>query len=76
MATLRDVQGMPVRLTEERLAHILEHPEMADRRPAIGETLRQPEHVIESLADPQARLYYRFYTETHGYGQRQDKNLV
>jgi hypothetical protein len=64
MGTLHDVQGMPVRLTEERLAHILEHPEMADRRPAIGETLRQPEHVIESLADPQARLYYRFYPGT------------
>jgi hypothetical protein len=64
MGTLHDVQGMPVRLTDERLAHILEHPEMADRRLTIGETLQQPEHVTESLADPQARLYYRFYTGT------------
>lgn len=37
---------------------------MADRGPAIAETLGQPDHVMESLADPQARLYYRFYTET------------
>ncbi len=55
---------MPVRLTDERFTHILEHPEMADRGPAIAETLRQPDHVMDSLAEPQARLYYRFYTET------------
>src|SRR5574337_1244113 len=62
MRVLRDVQGRPVRLTDERFTHILEHPEMADRGSAIAETLRRPEHVVESLADPQARLYYRFYT--------------
>jgi hypothetical protein len=64
MRILPDVQGMPVRLTDERLAHILEHPEMADRGPTIAETLRQPDHIMGSLADPQARLYYRFYTGT------------
>ena len=64
MRILPDVQGMPVRLTDERFTHILEHPEMADRGPAIAETLRQPDHVMDSLAEPQARLYYRFYTET------------
>jgi hypothetical protein len=64
MRIFPDVQGTPVRLTDERLAHILEHPEMVDRGWAIGETLRQPDHVMESLADPQARLYYRFYGGT------------
>lgn len=28
MRVLRDYQGLSVRLTDERLAHILEHPEM------------------------------------------------
>jgi hypothetical protein len=31
---------------------------------AIEETLRQPEHVVESLSDAQARLYYRHYVGT------------
>ena len=30
MKSLVDYQGRIVRLTEERLAHILEHPEMPD----------------------------------------------
>lgn len=59
-----DYQGKRVRLTEERLAHILEHPEMKGMETRIGETLAQPEKVIESLSDEQARLYYRFYLGT------------
>jgi hypothetical protein len=31
---------------------------------AIEETLRHPEKVVESLSDPEARLYYRFYVGT------------
>jgi hypothetical protein len=31
---------------------------------AIEDTLRHPEKVVESLSDPQARLYYRFYVGT------------
>ena len=34
---------------------------MEDR---IEETLSEPERVIESLGDPEARLYYRFYLGT------------
>ena len=64
MILLRDFQGMEVRLTEERLEHILEHPEMTGREGAIEETLRTPERVLESLFDSEARLYYRFYRET------------
>jgi len=30
----------------------------------IDETIRSPEMVLESLSDPQARLYYRFYVGT------------
>ena len=31
---------------------------------AIEETLARPEKVVESLSDPDARLYYRFYLGT------------
>jgi hypothetical protein len=61
---LTDYEGRAVRLTDERLAHILEHPEMAGMEGRIEETLAAPERVIESLGDPEARLYYRFYLGT------------
>lgn len=48
----------------ERLAHILEHPEMAELEQAIEETLLQPESVIESFSDPTAKLHYRYYAKT------------
>jgi len=64
MKTLHDHQGLAIRLTEERLAHILGHPEMAGMERAIEETLQSPERVVESFSDPQARLYYRFYFGT------------
>ena len=59
-----DYQGRRIRLTEERLAHILEHPEMKDAEPLIEQTLANPEQVMESLSDTQARLYYRLYVGT------------
>jgi hypothetical protein len=46
MKILRDFQGLEVRLTEERLEHILEHPEMTDREAAIEEALVSPEQVL------------------------------
>ena len=64
MRILRDFRGLRVRLTEERLEHILEHPEMSDKEAAIEETLLSPEQVLDSLLDPEVRLYYRFYRMT------------
>jgi hypothetical protein len=64
MRVLYDYQGLSIRLTDERLAHILEHPEMVGLAGAIEETLVQPQRVFESFSDPQARLYYRFYVGT------------
>jgi molybdopterin synthase catalytic subunit len=64
MRVIHDYQGAPIRLTDERLAHILEHPEMVGLESAIEQTLARPETVIESFSDPQARLYYRFYVGT------------
>jgi len=64
MQAFRDYEGRAIRLTDERLAHILEHPEMRGMEGRIGETLLHPERVLESLSDPQARLYYRMYVAT------------
>jgi len=64
MRILRDYEGRTIRLTNERLAHILEHPEMQGMERRIEETLLRPERVMESLSDPQARLYYRMYVAT------------
>lgn len=55
---------MAVRLTDERLAHILDHPEMVGLGTAISETLKDPLLVIQSISDEGARLYYRFYSGT------------
>lgn len=64
MKLLYDFQGLEIRLTDERRDHVLEHPEMKGMEPAIEETLRDPERVVQSLSDPAVRLYYRFYFRT------------
>lgn len=64
MKVLHDFQGLAVRLTDERRAHILEHPEMVPMEAAIEETLLHPSRVVQSFSDPQSHLYYRFYFGT------------
>lgn len=49
---------------EERLIHILEHPEMADMEVALEQKLREPQFVIQSRADLTAELSYRFFIGT------------
>jgi hypothetical protein len=61
---LDDCFGHKVRLTAERLAHILEHPEMADMAAEIGHVLRAPQIVRRSRSDNAVRLYYEFYART------------
>jgi len=61
---LRDFEGRVIRLTEERLSHILERPEMNALEREIETTLRSPQSVIQSISDDEARLYYRFYVGT------------
>jgi hypothetical protein len=64
MAAVRDFDGREIRLTEERWRHISEHPEMTLMRQAVEETLLGPEIVVQSLSDPEVRLYYRFFDES------------
>ena len=64
MEILSDYQNRQIRLTEERLQHILDHPEMVDMRSQIGIVLKSPTVVRQSSSDSQVYLYYRFYEET------------
>ena len=64
MKTLQDCFGHRVRLTDERLAHMLEHPEMKEMGAQIERVLREPQLVRRSRSDPAVQLYYEFYTQT------------
>ena len=64
MKVLHDYEGRVIRLTNEREKHISEHPEMGPMIQAIEETLTNPERVVQSMNDPEAHLYYRFYIGT------------
>lgn len=61
---LHDLQGREVRLTDERLAHILGHPEMQGQEQRIAETLLSPHAVILSHHDPSVHLYHRLFSRT------------
>lgn len=65
MATvLYDRFGRTVRLTDERIAHILEHVEMIGQVDKIEETVREPDIVIHSQRDPDVHLYHTHYPTT------------
>ena len=64
MIILLDYQGRQVRLTEERLAHLLTHPEMVGMEGQIAATLKQPQLVRKSRSDDSVSLFYRFHTQT------------
>ena len=62
---IRDYRGHDVRLTDERLDHIVvQHPEVARLGLlAIEDALRHPDAVVVSAAAPDERLYYRRYLD-------------
>ncbi len=64
MRRITDCFGRIVRLTDERLAHILEHAEMRGLETQIEKVLREPELVRRSKADADARLFYAYYSQT------------
>ncbi len=64
MKLLQDCFGHQVRLTDERLAHIFEHPEMKGMAAEIERVLRRPQLVRRSRSDDTVRLFYEFYTQT------------
>jgi len=64
MIFMSDCFGFEVRLTAERQAHILQHPEMEGLEEAIPDTLESPMEVRLSRSDPSIRLFYRYYENT------------
>ena len=64
MKILSDCFGNTVRLTDERLDHILQHPEMVGFESAIEKALHEPDHVRRSRSDPSVSLFYRFHEHT------------
>jgi len=57
---LRDIWQNEVQLTQERLAHLLEHPEMRGQENKLAETLLEPDIVIQSRSDESVRLFHRY----------------
>ncbi len=48
ISILPSKNGVPIRLTEERWAHILEeHSELADLRQELLQTVAEPERIVE-----------------------------
>ena len=64
MKQLTDCFGQSVRLTDERLAHILEHPEMKDMAAEVERVLLQPQLVRLSRSNAAVKLFYEFYAQT------------
>ena len=64
MRVIRDFARRRVRLTDERLNHILEHPEMRGMESELAIALNEPELVLQSATDEQVLLSYRFLSDT------------
>ena len=69
MKSVRDCFGRTVRLTEERMAHVLQHPEMAGMEQEIERVLESPGEVRESQSDDTVQLFYEFYAQTRVGGK-------
>ena len=62
-----DELGNEVRLTDERLRHILRrHPEIAFQVHQFADTLASPDAVRPSRSGPAIQLYYRLYPDLRG----------
>jgi hypothetical protein len=64
VSTLKDCFGLAVRLTDERLKHILDHPEMKNLHLELSRILLQPKIMQRSRSDLSVRLFYDYYAET------------
>ena len=62
-----DERGNEVRLSDERLRHILRrHPEMESQLYRFAETLASPDAMAPSRSGAAVRLYYRLYPDLRG----------
>lgn len=61
---LIDCFGREVRLTDERLVHILEHQEMTSLEAEIQSAIIDPHLVRPSRSDPEVKRFYVYSAET------------
>ena len=59
-----DVFNRKIRITKERMKHILRRPEMKNQRKKIEETLKDPDAIVESKYDKTVLLYHKLYPKT------------
>lgn len=64
MTIFKDYIGRNIRLTKNRLEHILTRAEMAEQEEKIRETLLTPDRIKKSKHDPDVLLYYKLYEKT------------
>lgn len=64
MKIIHDCFGRSVRLTDERIVHILQHPEMAGMEIEIERILQSPAEVRVSRSDSTVQLFYEYYSRT------------
>ena len=69
MKVIRDCFDRSVRLTDERLAHIMEHAELVGMEDEIERLLQSPTEVRQSRSDDNVMLFYEFYTRTRFGGK-------
>ena len=69
MKIIQDCFGRLVRLTNERVAHILQHKEMVDMEAEIQHVLTSPAEVRLSRSEDTVRLFYEFYAQTQVGGK-------
>jgi Barnase-EndoU-ColicinE5/D-RelE like nuclease len=62
--SITDYANRTVRLTDERVGHIQEHPEMVGQERRIKEVLQKPDLVYSSLKDSSVHVYYRHYARS------------
>jgi len=69
MKVIRDCFGRSVRLTDERLAHVLQHQELAGMEEAIIRALQTSTEVRVSRSDETVQLFYEYYAKTRVGGK-------
>lgn len=69
MKVIRDCFGRSVRLTDERLAHILQHQELIGMEEEISRVLQAPAEVRISRSDETVQLFYEYYAKTRVGGK-------
>jgi hypothetical protein len=64
LKTFTDCRNRRIRLTSERWAHILKHPEMRGQQARLAETLAAPSVIIATVKDEAVHAYHRWYDRT------------